>query len=145
VFQGRLRGQVLAWAALVSITFNPIPFALSPNARSWGLATLSDVHAIFIGMMIVILAWDIARRRLRPYIVAALLFAVWTFGTWPPWSTKPLHIPPLWLTQVVLVGAGLVMVVEPLWAAMRKGVETGMPSEMAHEMVVAQAANGTAL
>jgi hypothetical protein len=120
VVRGQLRGQLLAWAALVSVIFNPIPFGLSPNGRSWGLAALSDVHAIFIGTTLCIVLWDAAHRLVRPYIVATLLMAIYMFGTWPPWSAHFLNASrPLWTTEIILVGAGLALVAEPLGNALR--------------------------
>ncbi len=119
VVRGRRIGETLTWLALVTLAWNPIPFGLAFNARSWGhpvaLAEPLFVTAAILGLMV----WDATRRRVRWYLFLGLLVTLIAFVHWPPWSAHLRAPLPTWLLQIVLLPPGIALAVEPLVLAIR--------------------------
>ena len=122
VVQGRVRGRLIAWLALVTLAFDPVPVGYAINARSWGYHVASALPLICIAIVLLLIVWDALHRRIRWYLVAWFAIAAWAFLQWPLWSPDSLRAPfPKWFWQVVLLSTGVVMAVGPLVREMRNG------------------------
>jgi len=129
VVRGRVRGRLVAWLALVTLAFNPVPVGYEINARSWGYHVASALPLICIVTAFLLIAWDAFHRRVRWYLVAWFVIAAWAFLQWPLWSPDSLRAPfPKWFWQVVLLSTGVVMAVSPLVREMRSGVRRKSPN-----------------
>jgi len=133
VVQGRITGRLVAWLALVTLAFEPIPAGLAVNARSWGDHAASALPLIFITTVLVIIAYDAFHRKVRWYLIAWFAIAGWAFLQWPLWSLDSIRAPfPLWFWQLVLLPTGIVMAVAPLVNAIRAaGAKPPVSREMA--------------
>ena len=133
---GRLRGELVAWLALVSIAFNPVPFGLAFNARSWGHPVASALPLVGIGIVLALVTWDAVHRRVRWYLLVWLALVAFASLHWPPWVALSLRHPPsIWLQQIVLLSAGVYLAVVPLVTALRSersrtssGTELAVPT-----------------
>jgi len=120
VVQGRITGRLVAWLALVTLAFEPIPAGLANNARSWGDHAASALPLIFIATVLVLIAYDALHRKVRWYLIAWFVIAAWAFLQWPLLSFDSIRAPfPLWFWQLVLLPTGIVMAVAPLVNAIR--------------------------
>ncbi len=123
VVQGRIRGQLVAWLALVCLAFNPIPVGFGINARTWGFHAASALPLIFVAIALLVIIWDAVHHRFRWWLVAWFVLAACMFLQWPLWSPDSLRTPwPLWFRQIVLVPPGVLMAVSPLLGSVRKRV-----------------------
>jgi hypothetical protein len=118
----RIRGQLIAWLALATIAFNPIPGGLSINARTWGGHVEAALPLLFILIVLAFVAYDALHRRVRWYLIAWLIIAACASLQWPVWSLNSVRAElPLWFWQLVLLPTGVAMAVAPLvrsiWAA----------------------------
>ena len=50
IVQGQIRGRLVAWLALATLAFEPIPAGVAINARSWSDHAASALPLIFIGV-----------------------------------------------------------------------------------------------
>jgi len=120
IVRGRIRGRLVAWLALVTLAFEPIPAGLANNARSWGDHAASALPLIFIATVLVLIAYDALHRKVRWYLIAWFVIAAWAFLQWPLLSFDSIRAPfPLWFWQLVLLPTGIVMAVAPLVNAIR--------------------------
>jgi hypothetical protein len=120
VVRGQSFAKLAVWIVLVTLLWNPVPYGLAFNARSWGYDAVAALPAIAVGAAVAVLVWDAAHHRVRWYLVAALVVAVCAFANWPPWALTPVRAPiPLWLWQVLLLSSGIALAAEPLVTAMR--------------------------
>ncbi len=118
VVRGWIRGRLIAWLALATLLFNPIPEGLEINARSWGVKAAALVPLISIAVVLVLVAYDALHRRVRWYLLVWLLVAICATAQWPPWTLDSVRAQlPLWLLQLILLPAGVVMAVSPLIAS----------------------------
>jgi hypothetical protein len=125
VIRGWIRGQLIAWLALVTLFFNPIPAGLAINARSWGAHAAAALPLIFIAAGLTVIVYDAIHRRIRWYLLAWLVVAISISASWPPWTLRSVRESvPLWLLQLILVPTGVLMAVSPLLAAVRKSRAT---------------------
>ena len=60
VVRGRVRGHLVAWIALVTLAFNPIPRTIAINGRSWGNHVAFALPLAFILIALAFLAYDAA-------------------------------------------------------------------------------------
>jgi hypothetical protein len=119
VVRGKRIGETLTWLVLVTLAWNPIPFGLAFNARSWGHSVAVALPLVATAVILGPMIWDARRRRARWYLATALLIVLIIFVHWPPWMAQ-LRAPwPKWLLQIMLLPAGIVLAVEPLVSAMR--------------------------
>jgi hypothetical protein len=114
VVQGRIRGKVLAWLALFTLAYNPIPWGFESNGRPWGLAVREAMPNIFvIGALILILV-DVVRFRVRWYVLTWFVLVCLTLVK-DPFSHAALRTAmPSWFWQIVLVPVGVALAVSPL-------------------------------
>ena len=109
VAHGRLRGETLAWLALVNSAFSIVPWGVaSVGAVDWG--SLNElVPATFIVVALLVIARDIRHRRFRPYLL------IWTFVmsiifAREGWYGAPFdHGFPSWLWQLLLIPPALAL------------------------------------
>ena len=128
VVRGRVRGRLIAWLALATLAFNPIPVGYEINARPWGHHVAFALPMICLAVVLVLIVSDAVHRRIRWYLVAWFAIAAWAFLQWPLWSPDSLRAPfPKWFWQLVLLSTGVVMAVGPLVREMRKGTGTRTP------------------
>jgi hypothetical protein len=129
--RGRIRGGLVAWLALVTLAFNPIPAGLTINARSWSDHVAASLPLACIVVVLLLIARDAVLRRIRWYLVLWLVVATWAFLHWPLWSVDSIHSRlPLWFWQLVLLSTGFVMAISPLVEAMRdRGAKTVVSPE----------------
>jgi hypothetical protein len=121
VARGWIRGRLVAWLALVTLAFNPIPWGLSINARTWGEKAAALVPLIFIAAVLAVIAYDALHRRVRWYLLAWLVVAICISVSWPPWTLSSVRAQvPLWLLQLILIPFGVLMAVGPLLNGIRQ-------------------------
>ena len=119
VVAGRLRGQLVAWLALVVLVFSPVPWGFTSNGMVWGLQEREFAPFIFMAVVLVLIVRDALVGRIRKYLVAWLILVVLAFGRLP-WERDSLrHSLPIWFWQVVLVATGVTLAVRPLVQAVR--------------------------
>ena len=114
VVQGRIRGQVIAWLALFTLVYNPVPWGFATNGRSWGLTALEAMPNIFVIGALILILIDVLRRHVRWYIVAWFALVCLTLVK-NPFSHAALRTSmPNWFWQVVLVPLTIGLAVSPL-------------------------------
>jgi hypothetical protein len=117
VTRGQVRGTVVAWLALVTLVFNPVPYGTSVNAESWGLQVTAAFRIAFMAAALLLIVIDVTQGRIHWYRVAWLVLTAAVFARWPPWVDLPLrHNLPIWFWQVVLVTSGAFLAAAPLLA-----------------------------
>lgn len=115
VVQGRFSGWLIAWLAMASLAFNPIPSPLSINGRNWGGKIEAALPLACIVVVLILIAYDAYHRRVRLYLLAWLAVALAAFGQWPPWTLGSVRQQlPLWLLQLILLPTGVALAVTPL-------------------------------
>jgi hypothetical protein len=119
---GRFRGQLVAWLALVTLAYNPVPFNLSVNVTSWDNAVQAASPVVIIGIGLLLVIRDVFHRQFRLYLLAWLVLAVLAFANWPPWMDSPLRHPlPNWFWQIILVTTGIALAAGPLMSLVFRG------------------------
>ncbi len=112
---GHIRGELIAWIALVTLAFNPVPYALAFNARPWGLHLAASLAGVFMVCALLLIAWDAVHREVRWYLVAFFVFVACAFGQWPLWTVDAMRpLLPLWMWQLVLLSTGIALAAGPL-------------------------------
>ena len=120
IVEGRIRGQLVAWLALVTLAFNPIPNSHAINARLWGTHAAAALPLVFLVIALALIVYDAAHRRLRWYLIAWIVIAACIVLQWPPWSLNSLRAQlPLWLLQLLLLPTGVAMAAGPLVRSIR--------------------------
>ncbi len=120
IVRGKVRGRLVAWLALATLAFNPIPPATAINGRSWGDHAASALPLLFIAIALVLIAYDAVHRRVRWYVIAWFVIAACAFLQWPLWSLDSIRPAlPLWFWQLILVPTGVAMAVSPLIRSVR--------------------------
>jgi hypothetical protein len=115
VVRGRVPAYLIGWIALTTLAFNPIPWGVGVNARSWGGYAATTLEVFCMAATGLVIALDLGhRRRVRWYLVAGLVLAICAFGQWPPIQNSLRQPLPLWFWQVLLVGSGVAMAATPL-------------------------------
>jgi hypothetical protein len=119
---GRIRGVLIAWLALVTLAYQPIPFGLAFNGRSWGYGVFLAEPFLALEIAAAVLIWfAVSRRRIQWYIVGFLIVVI--LLTVPP--NGPFVNPPTWLWQIILLGSGIWLAIEPLTERIRAASNTG--------------------
>jgi hypothetical protein len=114
VVSGRIRGQLVAWLALVALAFSPVQGGLISNIVAWSYPEHEYAPILFMMVTLGLIVHDARRGQIRGYLVASLLLAASAFGT-SPWAGNPIrHALPTWLWQVVLVTTGVGLALKPL-------------------------------
>jgi hypothetical protein len=118
VVSGRIRGELVAWLALVIVAYNPFPYGLAFHGTSLGHFMSLVLPYVFLGVVLVLLTHDAVRRRFRPYLVACFVIGVAVFCVSPPRL-----MPPTWFWQVILVGSGVALAAGPLVSFIRDAAD----------------------
>jgi hypothetical protein len=117
---GHVRWELVAWLALVTLTFNPVPSGILSNTQSWGVQAREVLPIVCIVVGLLCIGIDATRRAVRWYLVAWVAFVALAFGKLP-WASLPVRHPlPTWLSQVVLVTSGVALAVVPLISQLRE-------------------------
>ena len=117
---GWIRGRLVAWIALATLAFNPIPAGISINARPWNEHVAAALPLACIVVVLVLIILDIIHRRVRWYLIAWFVIAACAFLQWPLWSLDSIRAElPLWFWQLVLLPTGVVMAMSPLVNSVR--------------------------
>jgi hypothetical protein len=129
ICRGRIRGQVVAWFALVALAYNPVPFGFVSNVVNFGLQ--AHLYLPIAGMLIALLliAYDAIRGQIRWYLVAWLAVTAFAFAKFPLASVPLRHPLPTWFWQVVLVTSGAALAASPLLSAVNSRGESTAPPE----------------
>jgi hypothetical protein len=123
VIGGRIRGQLVAWIALVALAFSPVRWGdvLSPVA--WGLQEREFLPFVGLGIALILITHDVLRGRMRTYIIGWFILVALAFGRLP-WLDPALRSGlATWFWQVVLVSTGLYLASRPLRSAVSKRSE----------------------
>ncbi len=109
VARGRLRGVTLAWLVLVTVAFNPAQWDLNLQRELAGFQLDLIVPLVATLAVGVIMLTDVARHRIRWYLVGLLVVVTLTGipGLWGLSNVEP--VMPLWFWQLVLVPSALAL------------------------------------
>jgi hypothetical protein len=114
VLRGRVRGHVVAWMALFTLVFNPVPWGFATNGRSWGLAVREAMPNVFIIGALLLILVEALRRRVQWYVVAWFVLVALTLVK-NPYSHAALRTAmPGWFWQLVMVPITVALAVSPL-------------------------------
>jgi hypothetical protein len=118
IIRGRLRGQVVAWLALVTMAFNPIH--LNDTTPEWRYHAATAIPLTCMAVVLVVIVRNALHHKVRWYLVAWFVVAAYAFLRWPVWLPNGLPAArPLWVWQLVLVIPAVVMAASPLFGSMR--------------------------
>ena len=118
VVRGHIRGAVLAWIALVTVAHDIWPVDMFSSVP-WGLGATEHLPQVLMVIGIVVILVDVARDRVRWYLVVWLAFLIVAFATWP-FTQEAIRIPlPIWFWQLILVSTGIWLAAGPLVQFMR--------------------------
>jgi hypothetical protein len=119
VVRGRIRGQLLAWLALVTMAFNPIRLDLNTSRLAYHTAIA--IPLVCMAVVLFVIVRDAVHHRVRWYLVAWFAIAARAFLRWPLWLPNGLPTRlPVWFWQLVLVSSGVVMAASPLVKSIRE-------------------------
>ena len=111
VVQGRIRGQLVAWLALVMLAFDPVP---------WEVQLRQYLPPVLMALVLFFIVRDVALGRVRWYLIAWFAWVVLAFAQYPPTGLPFRHLLPTWLWQIVLIPIGLVLAARPLVSSARR-------------------------
>lgn len=115
VARGQIRGELVAWLALIALAFIPAPA---------NIALRRDLPLCLMTIALLLIASDIVRGHIRWYLVAWFIVVALTFGHIPPWVTLPSrHTMPRWVLQIALTTVGVALAAGPLLSAARSHEE----------------------
>ncbi|MGO9855012.1 MAG: hypothetical protein ACLPYY_08230 [Acidimicrobiales bacterium] len=113
VVRGHIRGAVLAWIALVTVAHDIWPVDMFSSVP-WGLGATDHLPQVLMVIGIVVVLADVARGRVRWYLVAWTVLLIAAFATWP-FAHEAVRTPlPIWLWQLILVSTGIWLAAGPL-------------------------------
>jgi hypothetical protein len=120
--RGRIGGPLVAWLALATLSFVPIPAGpLALTSRAWNSHVAAALPLFCIAVALIVIIYDAFRRRVRWYLVAWFVIAASAFLQWPILSFDTIRAQlPHWFWQLVLLPTGIVMAVSPLVNAVRR-------------------------
>ena len=130
--KGRIRGELVAWVALITLVSNPVPFGVINNSVAWGYHEREVFPLVLMAVGLLLLGFDAIRGQIRWYLVAWLVAVALAYGKLP-WTDTLHHtvLLPDWAQQVVLVGGGLALAIEPLLVSVRDRQGSGLPTHLA--------------
>ena len=114
VVRGRLRGYTVAWIALATLAFDPVPWGFNSNGQSWGLSLRLALPIAFAVIALMLILIDALRHCIRWYLVAWLALVALTLVKMPWMHGYLRHSMPIWFWQVILVTGAVVLAVGPL-------------------------------
>jgi hypothetical protein len=121
VIRGRIRGETIAWIALVTLAFNPIPWGFTSNWTSWGLPLFLALPITIAAVGTIVVVRDVFHGHLRAYLLAWMIFVTLAFDPLLFGTSPLIDRIPRWLWQVVLVPTAVALAATPLVAAARAG------------------------
>ena len=107
----RLRGDVVAWVAVVSIAFSTIPSHFAARMEPWGRFAASAETIAVAGGLAVAVAIEWRRRHVRWTHALALAGVLVVFHSQVFFANQFLTTLPHWLWQVILVPTGVYLAV----------------------------------
>lgn len=112
--RGRLRGSVVAWLALVTLAFNPVPEWVFLRWEHRGVDLYVIVPLLFMSTALVVVLYDALHHRVRWYLLAWVVVVVLT--AFPQFYGRSLgaSLLPMWDWQVILVPTAFALAIEPL-------------------------------
>lgn len=117
---GRIRGAAITWYAVLLLTYNPLPLGFVNNPVEWALKGHEVMPTIFFVIVAVLIVGDALRRRVRWYLVAAVVLVGLTLVKWP-WNHEVLRAQePMWLWQILIVPTLLWLTISPLITAINE-------------------------
>jgi Glycosyltransferase family 87 len=120
VIRGHIRGPLIAWIALLTLAYNPVPWGFASNGQPWGLQAREDLPLALVAIGLIVLVRDAINGRIRWYLVGWLAVVVGVFLNWPPWVVSPFRHPlPSWAWQLMLVPLGALLAAWPLVSYVR--------------------------
>ena len=120
VVRGRIRGTTLAWIALATLAFNPVPWGFDSNGSSWGLTLRLILPVIFAAGALLLILLDAIRGRIRWYLIGWLVLVALTLVKMPWMHSYLRQSMPIWFWQIVLVSIAFELAVGPLISAIRE-------------------------
>jgi hypothetical protein len=131
VIQGRIRGGVVGWLALMTLAFDPFPPGYLSNGVSWSTRAREVLPNYFLVIAILVFVLGVVRHRVRWSIVAWIALVAATLLTLP-WSHQTIRSGmPLWFWQVALTSSLLWLTLGPLIRLIR---EHDPPKETATQL-----------
>lgn len=110
---GRIRGTFVAWVTLSTFAYNS-GFAGLFNQVSWRLGASEHIPEVLIVLGLILVITDLARGRVRWYVVAWLVVMIGAFVSWPFTNESLRGQLPFLFWQVVLVPTGIWLAAGPL-------------------------------
>jgi hypothetical protein len=123
VISGRIRGTTIAWLAMVTLVFNPVVFYQFATGRTYDSGPFLALQIVSLVIAFLFIAWDIAHRRVRWYLIAWFVLALLatSLGGWDYGPTR--HAFPLWFWQIVLLSSAVWLLADPLRTRLREHEE----------------------
>jgi hypothetical protein len=119
IVSGRIRGYVVAWIALVTVTYNPIPWGFASNWTIWGRQMYLALPIVFALVALAIIIYDIFNHRVRLYICGWLVLVTLEFVHFPGSIHPILPRLPAWIWQFVLISTAITLAFGPLLKAVQ--------------------------
>ena len=126
VVRGHIRGTFFAWVLLSTFAYNA-GFAGLFNRVSWRLGASEHVPEVLIALGFVLVVIDLARRRVRWYLIAWLAIMIGAFASWPFTRESLRGQLPFLFWQVLLVSTGIWLAAGPLVQFLRDRVPDPVP------------------
>jgi hypothetical protein len=100
-----IRGQLVAWIALVALAFDPAP---------WQLQLPQYLPPVLMAVVLCLIVRDLLQGRIRWYLLAWFTLVAAAFVKFPIASLPLRHLLPTWLWQIILVPIGFWLALGPL-------------------------------
>ncbi len=128
VVSGRLRGSTVAWIALATAVFNPVPWEIHADGTSWGLGLYIALPITMLSVATVFILVSISQRITCWYLYGWTVLMV-TSLVIGGWRRDPYGHPfPLWFWQIVLVSLAIRLASVRLASFMRNVKTANGPS-----------------
>jgi hypothetical protein len=114
VVRGRIRGTLIAWIALVTLAFDPVPWVFEDNGLSWAPHVRPAIPVVFAVCAVAAIVYELLHRRMHAYLIGWLFLVVLLFGRLPGNLRVYPKDTPTWAWQILLVAAALALTISPL-------------------------------
>jgi hypothetical protein len=114
VVRGRIRSYLLAWLALVTLAFNPVPVGVASRVLPWSIQLRDLLPASIFALAVWLVLRDVLRDRYQRYLAILLVSVVLTVVKVPGIRALFSDEFPTWFWQIVLVTVGAALAVTPL-------------------------------
>lgn len=123
ICKGRIRGQLVAWLALLVLVYNPVPWGFASNSVTFGLQAHQYGPTAGMAVALLLILCDAFRGRIRWYLVAWFAVTAFAFAQFPLGSLPMRGLLPTWFWQVVFVTTGTALAAGPMIALVRNRAE----------------------